>query len=82
MGRVPSTAGVDARHRDRAVQGPAIRLLRGTGDRIHKVVLKVESLGRAQAFLKKRQLLGSTTTTEIFLSPSSIQGLNISLVEK
>ncbi len=66
----------------RAVQGPAIRLLQGTGDRIHKVVLKVESLARAQAFLKKRQLLGSTTTTEIFLSPSSIQGLNISLVEQ
>jgi hypothetical protein len=65
-----------------AVQGPAIRLLRGTGDRIRKVVLKVDSLGRAQAFLKKFGLLGSTTATEIFLSPSSIQGLNISLIEK
>jgi hypothetical protein len=65
-----------------AVQGPTIRLLRGPGRRLHKVVLKVESLDRARAFLEKTKLLGPTSTTEIFLNPASIQGLKISLVEK
>jgi hypothetical protein len=78
----PLLSSADTPGRYRAVQGPAIRLRRGNGDRIHKVVLKVVSLDRERAFLEKRRLLGSTTPAEIFLRPSGTQGLNLSLVEE
>jgi len=61
--------------------GPAIRLVSGTKDRIHKIVIQVRSLAQARTSLKNKRLLGSTSAGEIFINPSKIQGLSISLVE-
>jgi|WetSurSiteA1Bulk_404760.scaffolds.fasta_scaffold13098_2 hypothetical protein len=66
----------------RAFAGPAIRLAAGDQDRIREIVLKVESLDRAKAFLKKNQLLGSVSGARVAVNPSKVQGLRISLIEK
>jgi hypothetical protein len=62
--------------------GPAIRLVQGSANRIQKLVLKVESLDRAQVTLKRLQLTGSSSVQGISLNPARIQGLSILLVEK
>jgi hypothetical protein len=64
-----------------AVLGPAFRVVQGSQSCIQKVVLKVKSLARAEAFLKRQDLLGIRGKEEIFLNPSGLQGLRISLTE-
>ena len=64
-----------------AVLGPAFRVVQGSQNCIQKVVLKVKSLARAEAFLKRQNLLGARSKEEIFLNPSGVQGLRISLTE-
>jgi len=64
-----------------AVLGPAFRIVPGSVTGIQRIVLKVKSLARAEAFLQEQQLLGDKEKEEIFLKPSAIQGLRISLVD-
>ena len=64
-----------------AVLGPAFRVVQGSQNCIQKVVLKVKSIARAEAFLKRQNLLGTRSKEEIFLRPSGVQGLRISLTE-
>ena len=64
-----------------AGEGPSIRLVPGTSSRIQEIVAEVVSLSRAKDFLKKKRLLGSTTSKAIFLKPATIQGLRIRLTE-
>jgi hypothetical protein len=66
----------------RAGTGPAIRLVSGEQDAIREIILKVESLDLARAFLKKNKLLGSVSANRVFVDPFKIQGLRISLIEK
>jgi hypothetical protein len=61
--------------------GPAIRLVQGADDRIQSIVFKVESLKRAEAFLRKEQLLGSSASGKLFLKESKVQGLSFCLKE-
>lgn len=65
----------------RAGDGPAIRVVRGSEDRIQTIIFKVESLERAKSFLGGKQLLGSVSSKEISLNPSKLQGLMIRLSE-
>jgi len=58
-------------------EGPAIHLVGDGKDRIRRIVLKVESLERAKAFLKEKRMLGPASAAEIALHPSAIQGLDI-----
>jgi len=66
----------------RAVLGPAFRVVRGSGNGIQRIVLKVKSLDQAEAFLKEQTLLGTRNKGEIFVNPSVVQGLSISLAEE
>jgi len=61
--------------------GPAIRVVPGSQDRVQKLVIQVRSLNQAAAFLKKRNLLGPISTSQVSINPSGIQGLGINLVE-
>jgi hypothetical protein len=61
--------------------GPSIKLAFGSRDRIQNIVIQVRSLAQAKTFLKKRNLLGATSSTQISVNPSGIQGLRITLVE-
>lgn len=61
--------------------GPAIRLVEGAKDRVQRIVFKVESLKRAEAFLRKERLLGSSAAGELFLKSSRVQGLSFCLKE-
>jgi hypothetical protein len=65
-----------------AGDGPAIRLIRDSRDQIREIVLRVHSLDRARAFLKKNRLLGVGPSREVLLNPSSVQGLKIRLLEQ
>ncbi|MBN2242716.1 MAG: hypothetical protein JW793_08495 [Acidobacteria bacterium] len=64
-----------------AVLGPAFRIVPGSKSGIERIVLRVQSLTRAEAFLKEHALLGKEENGEIFLKPSAVQELAISLVE-
>ena len=64
-----------------AVLGPAFHIIPGTKNSIQRIVLKVKALERAEAFLREQNLLGNKGNGEIFLEPSEVQGLHISLVE-
>ena len=59
--------------------GPAIRLVKGTEDRIQAITFAVKSLAIAKEFLKINNLRGSSSNREIFLNSLPIQGLKIRL---
>jgi len=65
----------------RAGSGPAVRLIPGGQDRIREIILKVQSLDHAKAFLRKNKILGPVLGGRISLTPSNLQGLRISLAE-
>jgi hypothetical protein len=69
-------------HLGNGVLGRDHRLLaHNSRDRIQNIVIQVRSLAQAKTFLRKKNLLGVTSSTEIFIHPSGIQGLRIALVE-
>jgi hypothetical protein len=61
--------------------GPAIRLVAAQEDHFVLLRLKVKSLDRARAFLKRQNLLGVDGQHEISLDPTHIAGADIRLVE-
>ena len=65
-----------------AGNGPAIRLVSATEDRIQTMVIRVTSLDRAKAFLRDKQLLGAESEEQVAIDPSKIGGLDIRLVSK
>jgi hypothetical protein len=62
--------------------GPAIRLVGGGQDGIQEIVLRVQSLDRARVFLKEINSLGAVSPDRIYIRPSKIQRLRISLTDK
>ena len=62
--------------------GPAIRLVSATEDRIQTLVIRVASLGRAKAFLRDKQLLGAESDGHVTIDPAKVGGLDIRLVGK
>src|SRR5687767_11523674 len=62
--------------------GPAIRLVSATEDRIQTLVIRVESLDRAKAFLRDKQLLGAESDGQVAIDPPKVGGLDIRLVGK
>ncbi len=65
----------------RAGEGPAIALVQSSSDGIQRIVLSVESLDQAEAFLQQKQMLGSVSAEEVCLNASKVQGLRICLVD-
>jgi len=62
--------------------GPAIRLVSATEDRIQTLVIHVASLDRARAFLREKQLLGAESDGHAAIDPRKVGGLDIRLVGK
>jgi hypothetical protein len=65
----------------RMLGGPSISLIQGTEDRVQEMVLQVDSLERATAWLREQQLLGSVSRTSVTVDPSIVQGLAVRLIE-
>jgi hypothetical protein len=61
--------------------GPAIRLVKDSSDQIKEMVFKVNSLERAQVFLKKNDLLGTVSPQSVTINPAKTQSLKIRLIE-
>lgn len=61
--------------------GPSIRLVRAAEAAIQGLVVRVRSLGRAEAFLREQGLLGSVSQDLVMIDPNGVEGLRISLVE-
>jgi hypothetical protein len=61
--------------------GPSIRLVRAAEAAIQGLVIRVRSLGRAEAFLRERGLLGAVSQDFVSIDPNRVEGLRISLVE-
>jgi hypothetical protein len=64
------------------ISGPTIRIEKDSRDQIREIVFKVESITRAKAFLSKNKLLGHISNQKIYLAPSKLQGLQLSLTDK
>ena len=64
-----------------SVLGPAFLIVPGSKSGIQRIVLQVKSLFRAEKFLTDQKLLGNKEKGEIFLKPSAVQGLRLSLIE-
>jgi hypothetical protein len=62
--------------------GPAIRLVPASEDRMQTLVIRVTSVDRAKAFLRDRQLLGVESDGYVAIDPPKVGGLDIRLVEK
>ncbi len=62
--------------------GPSIRLTSGNASRIASITLRVESLSSAKDWLERNRMLGAVTAGSVSIKPSSIQGLDIRLVQK
>jgi catechol 2,3-dioxygenase-like lactoylglutathione lyase family enzyme len=62
--------------------GPAIRLVSATENRIQTMVIRVASLDRAKAFLRDKQLLGAHSHGQMGIDPSKLGGLDVRLVGK
>ena len=60
--------------------GPAIRLVQAKENTTQGLVITVESLPRATAFLREKGLLGSDSDREATIEPSRIFGLDIRIV--
>jgi hypothetical protein len=65
-----------------AGNGPAVRLVSATEDRIQTMVIRVASLARAKVFLRDKQLLGAESDEQAAIDPSKVGGLDIRLVSK
>jgi catechol 2,3-dioxygenase-like lactoylglutathione lyase family enzyme len=63
-------------------RGPAIRLVRAEKNTVRELVITVESLPRAKAFLREKGLLGFESEEEATIDPSKIYGLDIRVVAK
>jgi len=61
--------------------GPSIRLVRAEKSAIQGLIIRVRSLGRAEAFLREHGLLGSVSQGLVMIDSSRVDGLRISLVE-
>jgi hypothetical protein len=61
--------------------GPALRLVQDQADRIQALVCEVSSLDRAAAFLARERMLSKVTEDAVQISPPSLQGIDIRLVE-
>jgi hypothetical protein len=61
--------------------GPAVRVVQATENRIQTLVIRVAALDRAIAFLRERQLLGVDSDGQAAIEPSKVGGLNLRLVE-
>jgi hypothetical protein len=61
--------------------GPAIRLVAAQDDHLVLLRVKVKSLERARAFLKRENLLGVDSKREISFDPAHVAGADIRLVE-
>jgi hypothetical protein len=61
---------------------PAIVISRGSRDVIGRVVFKVNYLTRSRAFLEQKDLLGKSSKDQISISLVTVQGLEITLVER
>lgn len=62
-------------------EGPAFGIVPGKYEGIQKIVFKVKSLAVAEAFLRKKKMLGSRSKEELLFAPAAVQGLKISLKE-
>jgi catechol 2,3-dioxygenase-like lactoylglutathione lyase family enzyme len=62
--------------------GPAVRLVRSAENRIEALVIRVASLERAKEFLRKTQLLGAETASQVTIDPSKVGGLALRLVDR
>ena len=62
--------------------GPAIRLVSASEDRIQTIIIRVGSLDRAKTFLREKQLLGAESDGQAAIDPSKVGGLDIRLVAK
>lgn len=61
-------------------QQPSIRINHGEKG-ISSITLRVHSLAAARSWLDAKEMLGSTTTESVQISPGAVQGLGIWLVE-
>lgn len=62
--------------------GPSVRLVRASESRIEALVVRVASLERAKEFLRKTQLLGAETASQVTIDPSKVAGLDLRLVDR
>ena len=62
--------------------GPAVRLVPASENRIQALLIRVASLERAKAFLRKKQLLGMDAAGQVAIDPAKIGGLDLRLVER
>jgi hypothetical protein len=60
--------------------GPAVRLVHAASNSIRTLTLKVSSLGRAEASLRERDMLGTVTDNDVTVAPSALEGLDVRLV--
>jgi hypothetical protein len=61
--------------------GPAVRLVAAESDSIRALVLEVESLERAETFLREGALLGAVEAGQVRLDQAQVEGLDLRLVE-
>lgn len=61
--------------------GPAIRLVPDSRNKIRSMVWQVGSLERAEAFLRSQGMFGGANDGEIVVDPAALFGLDIRLVE-
>lgn len=80
--RLLDPAGSATSHTWHVGDGPGIRLVSATEDRVQTIVVGVASLARAKAFLRDKRLLGGDTDGQAAIEPSKVGGLDIRLVEK
>ncbi len=62
--------------------GPAVEITDAGRDGIQGLVLKVASLEQARSFLEGQGLLGDSTSNELRIDPTKIQGLDIRIIQK
>ena len=62
-------------------EGPCIKLVPAEKDKISEISITVDSLHKTKKFLKSKGLFGSEINEKLIITPSAIQGLNISFIE-
>ena len=62
--------------------GPAVRVVSATDDRIQTLVIRVASLERATKFLRDHKLLGADPEGRATIDPSKVGNLDFRLVDK
>jgi hypothetical protein len=65
----------------KVLDGPALRLVSASENRIESLVLRVSSLPEAKAFLAAKGMLGEVSGEHVCLNPSKAQGLDVRFVE-